>query len=152
VYVNTPRGDVPTSESLLIQSSMALQPFVGPWPLLQFCNLFTQSVWPLWRGISLLQGRYLHRGQHKQSKRTQTYMPWVGFEPTIPVFERAMTVHALDRAATVITGLSSTRAIFTFICMNPTMSQLYYTAPMRLTVNLLLTITNKLTPLSHALL
>jgi hypothetical protein len=26
----------------------------------------------------------------------------VGFEPTIPVFERAKTVHALDRAATVI--------------------------------------------------
>jgi hypothetical protein len=29
-------------------------------------------------------------------------MPWVGFEPTIPVFERAKTVHASDRAATVI--------------------------------------------------
>jgi hypothetical protein len=29
-------------------------------------------------------------------------MPRVGFEPTIPEFERAKTVHALDRAATVI--------------------------------------------------
>jgi hypothetical protein len=29
-------------------------------------------------------------------------MPRVEFEPTIPVFERAKTVHALDRAATVI--------------------------------------------------
>jgi hypothetical protein len=29
-------------------------------------------------------------------------MPWVGFEPTIPAFKRAKTVHALDRAATVI--------------------------------------------------
>jgi hypothetical protein len=29
-------------------------------------------------------------------------MPQVGFEPTIPVFERVKTVHALDRAATVI--------------------------------------------------
>jgi hypothetical protein len=29
-------------------------------------------------------------------------MPWLGFEPTIPAFERAKTVHALDRAATVI--------------------------------------------------
>jgi hypothetical protein len=29
-------------------------------------------------------------------------MPLVGFEPTVPVFERAKTVHALDRAATVI--------------------------------------------------
>jgi hypothetical protein len=26
----------------------------------------------------------------------------MGFEPTIPVFERPKTVHALDRAATVI--------------------------------------------------
>jgi hypothetical protein len=31
-------------------------------------------------------------------------MPWVGFEPTIPVSERAKTVHALDGSATV-TGL-----------------------------------------------
>jgi hypothetical protein len=29
-------------------------------------------------------------------------MPRAGFEPTIPAFERAKTVHALDRAATVI--------------------------------------------------
>jgi hypothetical protein len=32
-------------------------------------------------------------------------MPQVGFEHTIPVFERAKTVHALDRSATV-SGLS----------------------------------------------
>jgi hypothetical protein len=29
-------------------------------------------------------------------------MPGFGFEPTIPVFERANTVHALDCAATVM--------------------------------------------------
>jgi hypothetical protein len=29
-------------------------------------------------------------------------MPGVGFEPTIPVFERAKTFHALDRADVVI--------------------------------------------------
>jgi hypothetical protein len=29
-------------------------------------------------------------------------MPQVGFEPTIPVFERAKTVHASNGAATVI--------------------------------------------------
>jgi hypothetical protein len=29
-------------------------------------------------------------------------MPRVGFESTIPVFERAKTVHALDRAANVV--------------------------------------------------
>jgi hypothetical protein len=29
-------------------------------------------------------------------------MPLVGFEPTTPVFERAKTVHASDRAANVM--------------------------------------------------
>jgi hypothetical protein len=29
-------------------------------------------------------------------------MPWVGFQPTIPNFEQAKAVHALDRAVTVI--------------------------------------------------
>jgi hypothetical protein len=29
-------------------------------------------------------------------------MPRVGFDPTIAVFKRAKTVHALDRAATVM--------------------------------------------------
>jgi hypothetical protein len=37
-------------------------------------------------------------------------MPLVGFEPTIPVFGRAKTVHALDRAATVI-GLNLVHAL-----------------------------------------
>jgi hypothetical protein len=32
-------------------------------------------------------------------------MPRLGFQPTIPVFERAKTVHALDRAAIVIGSL-----------------------------------------------
>jgi hypothetical protein len=32
-------------------------------------------------------------------------MPWVGFEPTVPASERAKTVHALDRSATV-TGIN----------------------------------------------
>jgi hypothetical protein len=29
-------------------------------------------------------------------------MTWVGFEPTMPAFQPAKTVHALDRAATAI--------------------------------------------------
>jgi hypothetical protein len=32
-------------------------------------------------------------------------MPWVRFEATISAFERAKTVHALERAATVIGGI-----------------------------------------------
>jgi hypothetical protein len=36
-----------------------------------------------------------------QNKHRQASMLQVGFEPTIPAFERAKTVHALDSAATV---------------------------------------------------
>jgi hypothetical protein len=43
-----------------------------------------------------------HRTAQTQNKRTQTSVPWVGFEHPIPASERAKTVHALDGAATVI--------------------------------------------------
>jgi hypothetical protein len=36
----------------------------------------------------------IHRMIQTQNKCTQTSMPRVGLEPTIPVFERAKTVHA----------------------------------------------------------
>jgi hypothetical protein len=42
------------------------------------------------------------RTAQTQNKRTQTSMPRVRFEPTIPVFERAKTFRALDLAVTVI--------------------------------------------------
>jgi hypothetical protein len=86
---------------------MALQPFVGPWPL-QFLNIFfTQTVGLLGRVISPSQGRYLHTGRHKHgiNAHTQTSTHWVELEPTIPAFERAKTFHALDREATVISWL-----------------------------------------------
>jgi hypothetical protein len=86
---------------------MALQPFVGPWPLLQFRNrLYTNGRTP-WTGdqpvVRLLTA---HRIAQTQNKHTHTSMPRVRFEPTIPVFERAKTVQALDRAATVIGQIS----------------------------------------------
>jgi hypothetical protein len=40
----------------------------------------------------------------------------VGFEPTIPVYERANTVHALDHAAIVI-GFSSPDIVRVIRCM-----------------------------------
>jgi hypothetical protein len=39
---------------------------------------------------------------HTINAHRQTYMPRLGFEPTTPMFERAKTVYALDRVATVI--------------------------------------------------
>jgi hypothetical protein len=47
------------------------------------------------------------RTTQTQSKRTQTSILRVGFELTIPVFERAKIVHVLYRATTVI-GLDQT--------------------------------------------
>jgi hypothetical protein len=73
-----------------------------PWSLFQFSNVYTVGRTP-WTGDQLI-ARPLptHRTTQTQNKRTQTSMPRVGFEPTIPVFERAKTVHALDQVVTVI--------------------------------------------------
>jgi hypothetical protein len=78
--------------------------FYSPLDLGRFLSflIYTQSVGLLGRGISPSQGRYLHTKEHKHRISAETSMPWVGFETTIPVFERAKTFHALDRAATVI--------------------------------------------------
>jgi hypothetical protein len=59
---------------------------------LQFLNR-RQSVGLLGRGISPSQDRYLTQTQNKHK---QTSMPRVGFETTIPVFERAKKFHVLD--------------------------------------------------------
>jgi hypothetical protein len=44
-----------------------------------------------------------HRKTHARThtNKHQTSMPWVGREPMIPASERAKTVHASDRSATV---------------------------------------------------
>jgi hypothetical protein len=39
-------------------------------------------------------------------RTAETSMPRLGFEPTIPVFERAKTGHDLDRAATVTASIN----------------------------------------------
>jgi hypothetical protein len=46
-----------------------------------------------------------HRTTQTQNNRTHTSIPQMGFEPTIPVFERAKTIHALDRATNVVGNL-----------------------------------------------
>jgi hypothetical protein len=68
---------------------MALQPFVGRWPLIQAELL----VW----GIGLSQGLYLHTEQTEQTHTIQTSMPRVGFEPTITVFDRSEDSSCLRR-------------------------------------------------------
>jgi hypothetical protein len=63
--------------------------------------IYTQSIGLLGRGSAY---RTTHRTTQTQNKRTQTTMLRVVFEPTIAVFERAKSVHALDHAVTVIGG------------------------------------------------
>jgi hypothetical protein len=48
-----------------------------------------------------------HRTAPTQNKCTETSMPQMGFEVTIPVFERTKTVQALDLAATLSSKLNS---------------------------------------------
>jgi hypothetical protein len=80
---------------------MALQPLVGPWPLFQFLNVYTAGRTP-WTGDQpVARSLPTHRTTQTQNKSTQTSTLCVGFEPTIPAFEQANTVHTLDRAATV---------------------------------------------------
>jgi hypothetical protein len=97
---------------------MALQPFVGPWPLLQFRNLcYTDGKTPWASDQPVARPLPTHRTTKTQNKRhTQTSMPWVGFEPTILASERAKAVHDLECATTVI----GTPAITgnNFFCLN----------------------------------
>jgi hypothetical protein len=72
---------------------MARQP-LWPWPLFQFLNLYTVGRTP-WTGDEPV-------ARPRPPNSTQTSMPRVEFEPTIPVFERTKTVHVLHGAANVI--------------------------------------------------
>jgi hypothetical protein len=74
---------------------MALQSFVGPWALFQFLDPLQNRQDSLDRGSALRKTSTIRK---TQNKRTQTSMHEVGFEPTIKMFERTKTVHALDRA------------------------------------------------------
>jgi hypothetical protein len=80
---------------------MSFQSFVGTWPLFQFLNAIHGTT-------SWMEDQFAtrplctHRTTQTQNRCTHTTMPLVGVEPTIPTFERAKTVHALDHGATVI--------------------------------------------------
>jgi hypothetical protein len=67
-----------------------------------FLNLHTVGRTHLTRDQPVARSLHTHRTTQTQNKRTYLSMPRVGFESTIPAFERAKTVHALDRAATLI--------------------------------------------------
>jgi hypothetical protein len=80
---------------------MALQFFVGSLSPFQFLNP-TQSQDPMIGGTAPRKAAtYTQNNTNTELTNTES-MPRVGFEPTIPVLDRAKTVNALDLAATVI--------------------------------------------------
>jgi hypothetical protein len=80
---------------------MALQSY-GSRPLFQFLNPIYKVDRTPWTGDQPVTRSLLTHGTTQtHNKCTQTSMSRDGFEPTIPVFEQAKAVHALDRAATV---------------------------------------------------
>jgi hypothetical protein len=85
---------------------MALQHFVEPWPIFQFPVLCVVGMTPWTSDQPVERPLPTHRTTQAQNESTQTSMPPMGFEPTISAFERAKTVHALDRAAAVIGAYS----------------------------------------------
>jgi hypothetical protein len=90
--------------SFLVFFLMALQSFVGSWPLFSFLILYKGGRTP-WRGDQpVARPLPLNTGQHKHRINTHTYqtsIPWIGFEPMITESVQAKTVHALNRTATV---------------------------------------------------
>jgi hypothetical protein len=80
--------------SLLTNISMALQPF-GPCSFFSFLIIYTVGRTP-WTGDQpVARPLSAHRTTQTQNKRTQTSVLRVGFEPTIPVFELALTLYTL---------------------------------------------------------
>jgi hypothetical protein len=77
-------------------------PFSGLGSFFNFLIFYTVNR-TSWTGDqSVARPLPAHRTAQTQNKGTQASVAQVGFEPTIPVFERAKTVHVLDRAATVL--------------------------------------------------
>jgi hypothetical protein len=74
---------------------MAVRRSSGPWPLFQFHDVYA-VCWVPWTGDQpVARPLPAHMTTRTQNKGTQKSMPQVGFEPTIPVLERAK----IDRAA-----------------------------------------------------
>jgi hypothetical protein len=86
---------------------------------IRFLILYTVGRTP-WTGDQpIARSLPAHTTAQTQNKCTQTFMPWVGFEPTITVLERAKTVHAVDRAATVIGRMDMCRRVFCLYYREP---------------------------------
>jgi hypothetical protein len=68
-------------------------------------------------------------------------MPEVGFEHTIPVLERAKTIHALDRAATVIGKCTLYEHLIKSKCLSASACPIYLTGRLAMNLNNMATAT-----------
>jgi hypothetical protein len=92
----------PTFRHYIFYLSVAHSPFLDHGRFCSFLILYRLGRTP-WTGDQpVARPLPTHRTTQTQNKRIQTSMPWVGFELTIPTFKPAKTIHALDRAATLI--------------------------------------------------
>jgi hypothetical protein len=87
---------------LSIYLSMALQPLFWTLAALSVSSSFYTVGRTPWKGDQPIARPLPTHRTTQQNKYKQIFMPQVGFERTIPIFERAKTVHALDRAAIAI--------------------------------------------------
>jgi hypothetical protein len=92
---------LPASSFMDASISLSLSLWLySPFNLGRFFSLVGRTPWtgdqPVARPL------HTHRTTQTQNESTQISMPRVGFEPTIPAFARAKTVHVLYRVATVI--------------------------------------------------
>jgi hypothetical protein len=82
---------------------MALQSFAGPWPLLQFRNLFyTVGRTPWTSDQPVARPLAAHRSTQQHNKRTHRHPCLEWDSNPLSAFELTETVSASDRAATVI--------------------------------------------------
>jgi hypothetical protein len=92
----------PVSLALLLLLLWLYSGLLGLNRFFSFLIIYTAGRTPSTGDQHVARPLHTHRTTQTENKRTQTSMSRVGFEPTIPVFEREKTIHALDRAATVI--------------------------------------------------
>jgi hypothetical protein len=76
--------------NIFILSSMAVQPFVGPWPICHFHNPI-QSRYDSLDGGWACRKAATYTQDSTNTEKTQTSMTGVRFEPTIPAFKRVKT-------------------------------------------------------------
>jgi hypothetical protein len=99
--------------STVLQSLLDLGGDLGGF--FSFLIIYTVCTTPWTGDQAVARPLPTHRTTQTQNESKQTPIPWVGFEPKIPAFERAKTVHALDQATIVIVIHNIQQQIFIFL-------------------------------------